>query len=292
MKMHWGSRCAACVVIAVAIVSSCATAANRERSAKVVPAASKQVEFFQAMKTGEIEVSFIPKDSRSATVMLKNKTGQPLKIMLPAAFAGLPVLAQAADFGGGMPGGGAVGGGDVGAGLGGGISQGMGGGFGGFGGGLGGFGGGGFGGMGGGFWNVAPEKVSKITVTTVCLEHGKNDPSPRMKYVIQPIDRLTRDPRVVELCAMVGRGEVPQNAAQAAAWHLANGLSWQELAAKDRFRSHFAHVMPVKYFTPQELQLALQIVGVATERAKNHPVVPSPSPGEVEQASASGSASR
>ena len=157
---------------------------------------------------------------------------------------------------------------------------------------MGGFGGGGFGGMGGGFFNLAPEKVGKITVTTVCLEHGKDDPSPRVKYVIQPIDTLTKDPRVVELCAMVGRGEVPQHAAQAAAWYLANGLSWQELATKDLFRSHFAHVRPVKYFTPQDLQLALRIVGEATDRAKNHPAVETVSPGELEQVPSSASASR
>ena len=37
---------------------------------------------------------------------------------------------------------------------------------------------------GGGFMSVAPEQVSKLKVTTVCLEHGKPDPNPKMAYKI------------------------------------------------------------------------------------------------------------
>ena len=64
--------------------------------------------------------------------------------------------------------------------------QGMGGGMGGMGGGgmMGGMGGGGMG-MGGGMFNVAPEKVGKFKVPTVCLEHGKHDPTPRVTYEIR-----------------------------------------------------------------------------------------------------------
>jgi hypothetical protein len=245
------------------------------------PEDAKRVELFSGMKTGEIEVKFIPKDARSANVMIKNLTERPLSIVLPEAFAGLPVLAQFDDFGGGGGGfGGDMGGGGLGGGGGGG--QGMGGGFGGMGmgGGMGGFGGGGFGGFGGGMFNVAPEKVGKITVRTLCLEHGKDDPTPRMKYTIAPITSLSKDPRVAEVCKMVARGEVPQNAAQAAAWHLTDQLSWRELALKDRVRSRFGHV---KYFTPQELQLAMGIVSAASTRAEAFGAPEMSSPGELEQ---------
>jgi hypothetical protein len=124
----------------------------------------------------------------------------------------------------------------------------------------------GMGGMGGGMFNVAPEKVGKINVATVCLEHGKQDPSPRMKYEIRPIESFTKDVRVIELCRMVGNREVPQNAAQAAAWNLTDGLSWQELAAKDRFRSQFTGQVE-KYFSPVEIQLAARISMMAITRA-------------------------
>ena len=134
-------------------------------------------------------------------------------------------------------------------------------------------GGGGMGGMGGGFFNVGPEKVGKIKVTTVCLEHGKKEPNSRMAYRIVPIETLVTDPKVIELCKMVGRREVPQNAAQAATWHLANGLSWQELATKDRVRHLDGSVE--KYFSLTEMQLALRIT---TEAQRRGDLVPAPSP--------------
>lgn len=143
---------------------------------------------------------------------------------------------------------------------------------------MGGMGGGGMGGMGGGggFFNVAPQKVTKIKVPSVCLEHGKPDPTPRMKYMIVPIETLTKDPNVIEVCKMLGNGEIPQNAAQAAAWNLANGMSWQELAAKNRVELRTIGYAE-RFFAPQELFLASRIVSEATQRAKDaKPTVTSP----------------
>jgi hypothetical protein len=261
------------------------TAHAAEKKVKLKPEDFQPVELFEAMKSGEIQVEFIPKDTKGATVTIHNKSDKPLSVKLPEAFAGMPVLAQ---FGGGGLGGGGLGGGGLGGGglggggLGGGGGQGLGGGFGGggggFGGGGGGFGGGGLGG-GGGFFNVEPEKVGRIKVATMCLEHGKDDPNPRMKYEIRPIDALTKDTRVVELCKMLGRGEVPQNAAQAAAWHLANGLSWQELAVKDRYRSQFTG-QSQRFFSPLEMELAMRIATAASARAESAKSNSLVSPGE------------
>jgi hypothetical protein len=107
-----------------------------------------------------------------------------------------------------------------------------------------------------------------------------------MKYEIRPIDTFTKDERVIELCKMVGRGEIPQNSAQAAAWNIANGLSWQELAAKDRFRSQFTGQFE-KYFSPRELELAARITQAvaarveSTKSSTDQPTSPSQtSPGE------------
>jgi hypothetical protein len=269
-------------LVAFALLPGDAFAVKRGKRSAKSPEKFKQVEFFDGMKSGEIEVRFIPQDSRSANVLITNKTEQPLTIKLPAAFAGIPVLAQFEGGGGGMGMGGmgGMGGGGMGMGGGQGMGGGMGGG-GGFGGGMGGFGGGGMGGMGGGFFNVGADKVGKIKATTVCLEHGKDEPNPRMKYVIAPISQLTKDPRVIEVCKMVGRGEIPQNTAQAAAWHLTDDLTWQELANKNRVQTRF---QTVKYFTGRELQLALQVVGVATQRAEKYKPEQLTSPGELEEA--------
>jgi hypothetical protein len=234
----------------------------------------KVVDLFAGMESGEIEVRFIPKDATEANVLITNKTKEPMTIKLPDAFAGVPILKQAVGGFGDPGGGGGFGGGGLGGGgLGGGGGQGLGGGFGGGGLGGGGLGGGGFGGgglggggFGGGFFNVAPEKVGKIEVTTVCLEHGKLDPNPRMKYTIVPIQQFTDDAEVIELCKMVGRGEIPQNTAQAAAWHLANGLSWQELLAKDRVRLMNGYYE--KFFSPREIQLAMRVAQESSRRAE------------------------
>ncbi|MDP7205341.1 MAG: hypothetical protein QGH11_07230, partial [Pirellulaceae bacterium] len=89
------------------------------------------VEFFAARQAGMIEVDFIPRNSKQANILIRNKTDKPVALAMPQAFGGIPVLAQ---FGGGMGGmgggmGGMGGGGMGGGGMGGG--QGMGGGMGG-----------------------------------------------------------------------------------------------------------------------------------------------------------------
>jgi len=228
----------------------------------------QSVEMFQAIKQGQIEVKLIPKDSTQCRVIVKNKTDKPLNVELPQAFAGVPVLAQ----GMGAMGGGAMGG--VGGGRGGGLggssgSQGFGGGMGMGGMGMGGMGmggmGGGMGGMGGGMFNIPPEKVAKFKLPTVCLEHGKRDPKPTMKYEIKPIEAFTDKAEVQELCRMLGAGQLNQRAAQVAAWHLSNDMSWQELAGK---QVRFANGTARPYFSRQEIQAGMQIVAVASERAR------------------------
>jgi len=130
----------------------------------------------------------------------------------------------------------------------------------------GGFGGGGLGG--GGMFNVAPDRVGKLKVATVCLEHGKRDPNPRVPYEIRPIESFTKDQKVIEVVKMLGRGKVPRNTAQATVWHLANGLSWPELAHKDRVR--LSNGYTEKYFAPQEIALAMRVAAEAARRAEKY----------------------
>ena len=223
---------------------------------------ARTVDVFKAMEDGELEVKFIPKDEKEAVLLVENKTDKPLNVRMPEAFAGVPVLAQ---FGGGGLGGGGLGGGGLGGG-----GQGVGGGLGGGGGGL---GGGGLGG-GGGVFNVAPDKVGKLKVKSVCLEHGKPDPNPRMEYTIKPIETLTDKPEVVEICKMLVRGEIDQASAQAAAWHLQDGLTWQQLAAKEKV--HLSNGYVEMYFNRANLALAVRASAVAAERAKDTPQEVSP----------------
>ncbi|HUE75004.1 MAG TPA: hypothetical protein VMP01_29320 [Pirellulaceae bacterium] len=242
--------------------------------AKPDKAEAEKVDLFAAMESGDIEVRLICKDSTTGNVLITNKTKKPLAIKLPDAFAGVPVAAQFGCPGG--PGGGGFGG-CPGGGGGGGGQQGLGGGGGGFGGGGGGGGFGG-GGGGGGIFNVAPEKVGKIKVVTVCLEHGKDDPNPRIPYELRPIESFVEDQKVIELVKMVARGEIDQHSAQAAAWHLANDMSWQELAQKIGKKHLNGTTEP--YFTRVNLQRALAATKAAVQRAEK---AQTKSPGEQDE---------
>lgn len=182
--------------------------------------AALQVELFDAIDAGQVDVKFIPRDSTKANVLIQNLTDQPLELELPDAFAGVPVLAQM----GGM-----------------------------------GMGGGGMGGMGGGgFMRVAPERMRKLAVTTVCLEHGKPEPNPKMAYKIVPLEQFTTNAEVRVVCEALGHGQVTQKSAQAAAWHLMDDMSWSELAAKNRVESKYTG--NVRWFSPIELRTAMAVV--------------------------------
>ena len=115
----------------------------------------------------------------------------------------------------------------------------------------------------GGF-SVAPGKVGKIKVTTVCLEHGKEDPNPRIPYEIKKIEEFNKNPEVAELCKLLGTGKISQSAAQAAAWHLTDGLTPQQLASKVKVRH--LNGSTEMYFTRQQLQLANRILVEVKQR--------------------------
>ena len=225
------------------------------------------------MLAGDIDVKLIPKDATEATLVFKNKTKKPLAIRLPEAAAGVPVLAQIGFPGGLRPRGGFGPGAGLGPGGGAG-NQGFG-----FGAGLGvgagnqGFGNGfGNGLMGGrrGFFNVAPEKVGKLKVPAVCLEHGKRDPNPRVAYKIVPIDSFTDKPEVVQLVKMLGHlGPKYQNAIQAAAWNAQNGLSWEQLARKNKVQLRNRYTE--KWFSYQELAFARRALAVSVKWANDNP---------------------
>jgi hypothetical protein len=70
------------------------------------------------------------------------------------------------------------------------------------------------------------------------------------------------------LCQMFGNGQINQRAAQAAAWHLNNGMTWQQLAAKRR--SHLNGTSQ-PYFSPEEIQAAMQLSTTAERTAKEQP---------------------
>jgi hypothetical protein len=221
-------------VIALGAAAQTGAAKEKETTSSPISEATATlpgsgVEFFEAVAAGKINAKFIALNDHEAKVIVTNNTKQPLNLKLPDAFAGVPVAAQFGGGGGARGGGGGArggGGGGRSGGGGGGQQQSVGGG------GGGGIGGGGGGGGGGGFFSVPPERTEKFQVAVVCLDHGLRDPSSSTAYKMVPADEVIDRPAVVELLKAFGRGELKHGAVQAAAWHLNNDLSWQQLAAK------------------------------------------------------------
>jgi len=192
-------------------------------------ASDTAVNILDAEAQGLVVVKYIANNAQSAQIVVENKTKKPLTLQLPAAFAGVPVLAQ----------------------------MGMGGGMGGMGGGMGGMGGG-MGGMGGGMFAIPPEKVKVIRVPTVCLEYGKPEPNQRMPYKLVEVTKVSENPQLSEVLQALGRGQISQKVAQAATWHLTDGLSWSQLASEKIDRA--GGYPDERYFSPAELMAAYRVV--------------------------------
>lgn len=221
---------------------------------------SKAVDLFEAIDDGLVEAKLIPRDSKRCRLFVRNCSKQPLNVALPEAFAGVPVLAQNMPFfpgdfedlgqqnqpqqiGGGLPGVNLIGPQQQQQGqqwLNPGGQQNR------------------------AWFNIPPERVAMIKGVTVCLEHGKPDPRPRHAYAIRPIDQVSEEPAIAQLCAMLGRGDVDQRAAQVAAWHLNNGMSFEELARL--WHRTLAGKRPM--FTRAELERGREVVEEAIELAE------------------------
>jgi len=80
-------------------------------------------------------------------------------------------------------------------------------------------------------FSVPSEKIVQVQFNSVCLNHRNPTPRPAMEYKLVPVETYTEDPVLQELLANVGTGTVDRGTAQAAAWHLTNKLSWEQLAA-------------------------------------------------------------
>ncbi len=209
------------------------------------------VDLFTAMESGQVEARIIPRNSQQCQLLVRNKTDQPLSVALPVAFAAVPVLAQQQlplplppsqqpqplgvalnraapvlrwpqkNNGQWAPN---IAGQRPLARL--------------------------------ALWTIAPEKVGWLRLPSVCLALGRPDPQPRFPYEIRRLEELTTDPVVAGICAMLGSGELSQDAAQLAAWHLENGMSWNQLATF--CRPSALAVAP--RFTPGELAAAQRAV--------------------------------
>lgn len=260
---------AACLAL-IAVTQFVGAGKSPMKVLKYDPAAEK-VEMFAAMDAGALSVRVVAHDSKGGNMFFENLSGKPLTVNLPEAVTIVHVLKQ---FGGGGFGGGGGGLGGQQGGFGGqqgGFGGGQSGG-GGFGGQQGGFGGGGGigqqGGGGGGFFSIPPERVAQVPYQSVCLNYGKPDPSPRMTYKPVRLEEYTDDKVLQETLRIFGTGRLDQVAAQAAAWHLTDKLSWEKLSSLKEYTLPGVYTSQVPTFSAAQLQTAQQLVHVAAQRAE------------------------
>jgi hypothetical protein len=180
--------------------------------------------------------------------------------------------------------------GGMGGGMGGGGGQQSVGGGGGGGRGGGGRGGGGRGGGGrGGGFNIAPEKIVRVDVPLLCLDHGLEEPSSSNPYAIRPIENFVKDPALIAIVAEYANGNLPVGAAQAAVWNVNSGVGWDELASK--LTGTKRNVNRAPYFSRDEILGAMAIVAEARQATRDQKVKPRPFklPGEKDPADAEAS---
>lgn len=241
-----------------------------------------QVDLFDAVDAGHVTVRLIPEDAMNGTVLIENKTDKALTVKIPEAVVGISIHAQLFNGNGagnlfgngannnllggqnGMTGGQQMQGGGIP-----GQNQGN-------------FPGAGqqqqnpfgnpFGnqngpanGPGNGFFSIPAEKVVSLPFNSVCLEHGKADPTPNSKYTLIPVSRISKDPVLYQLLTAVGSGKVDTQAAQAAAWHLTDNLSFQDLAEKTN--APLPGIIGAPYFSRDQLIAAKDLLSQATDRA-------------------------
>lgn len=233
----------------------------------------EHIDVFAGIEQGILDVRLIPQNALGGNILIENKGPKPLNVDFPPAFIGKQVLKQfpagqpnngngngnglngLANLAGGAGGGSQVIGSGTGPGGNNGNANGNPG--------ANGFGNGNA--NGNGFFSVPTDKIVRVPYRSVCLEHGKPEPAPRMTYRLGKIEEFNDDPVLAETLKIVVSGEHDPQAGQAAAWHVANKMSWKQL--REKSVQHIGHPA-TRYFSKETLSRAQQIHETAVARAK------------------------
>ena len=110
-------------------------------------------------------------------------------------------------------------------------------------------------------FTVAPGKTIALRSLTVCLDYGLREPTTRMPYRLVAIDTVSHDPRLALVLGGLASGQISQKIAQAAAWHVSSGRTWEQLTAEVIDRAGGDPDVPV--FSAAELVAAKRVVEIA-----------------------------
>lgn len=223
--------------------------------------AAPVVELFDGIEDGTLEVRVVPRNEFLARVYVTNTTDTPKTVELPKAVVGVHVLKQI--FGQqGIPGigtgnglgnqlGSQTGSGqDIGGNL---QSSGTNGQF-------------PFSnGTGSNFFSIPPESIVELKLNSVCLNHGNPTPQSKMTYELRRVEERVESPALRQLLAGYNPKRIDRKIMQAAAWHLANDISWQELARK---QVTSIGLRPRPFIALPQLQVAMKLVEAAEKNTK------------------------
>jgi len=242
------SRRAAYRIAVACFVGGGALASTSHMIAATPPAATAEAgDLFAALKAGDVEARVVARDPHHVRVFLKNPSKRALSVKLPEVLAARPILAQNNFFnpqGNGQGLSTTTSSQQPAQAVGGPTSTGSSRGF-----------------NGGTIFNIPPESVREIQIDSVCLEHGKPNPKNTMPYELAPLAEVCKEPAVESLLVRYGKEGLDRDVVQVAAWNLANGLSWDKLAA---MTEPVAINAVRSVYTPQQLQAARHL----TDRAK------------------------
>jgi hypothetical protein len=104
----------------------------------------------------------------------------------------------------------------------------------------------------------------QVALKSVCLNYGRPEPSSRMTYKLVDPAKTPASPALIELLASYGP-RINQEVMQAAAWHLANDLEWNQVAG---LPDRSVPGTSARLFTPAQVRSAQQLVVAAEQRAE------------------------
>lgn len=248
------------------------------------------VPLFEGQKAGQFDVMMNALNAYQSNVIVTNLTAKPLTVAFPKAAVGVQILPQFNNPGGFFNQNQGAGFGNTGAGFG--QGQGQLGGAQSVGGPFQGTGtlgqqgqgvGQGFLGQGfpsvpaemlndhhqqyGGMATIPPQKSILVRMKSVCLNYGKPEPMSRMTYILIPTEAHSSDPVLAELLENYS-DRVEKDVMQAAAWHVANGLSWAQI---EQLSNQPLPGVRARLFTQRQVQQARHLVETVTEAAKDRP---------------------
>lgn len=231
---------------------------------------AERMELFTGIEKGSLESWLIPENEHFGHVFIENKADKPLTVELPASVVAVNNLKQF-NFGNNNGNGnngnvfglgqnqGQTGGGQQNQNVGGGFqqngqNQGNNNGF---------FNNNNNGPGNGNFFSIPPQSRVRLDFHSVCLNYGMKTPSERHRYSLVETDRYTEDENLKQLLELVGTGKIDPDVSQAVAWHLTDGMSYEQLASLEQY--HFGGRV-TSLFQPQELQQAVKLFDYVKEQ--------------------------